>query len=129
MSNLSDTFKYISHFRHAGHQVGRKVGDMLELLTYAAIANDQSILSRLHVEPKLFGFSDAGHKVEFVILDEESEVKNESSFVDDLGADSLDTVELVMALEEEFDTEIPDEEAEKITTVQAAIDYVVGASA
>ncbi len=60
---------------------------------------------------------------------EESEVKNESSFVDDLGADSLDTVELVMALEEEFDTEIPDEEAEKITTVQAAIDYVVGASA
>lgn len=59
---------------------------------------------------------------------EEAEVKNEASFVDDLGADSLDTVELVMALEEEFDTEIPDEEAEKITTVQAAIDYVVGAS-
>ncbi|MCE1777096.1 acyl carrier protein, partial [Enterobacter hormaechei] len=54
----------------------------------------------------------------------EEEVKNESSFVDDLGADSLDTVELVMALEEEFETEIPDEEAEKITTVQAAIDYV-----
>ncbi|HGP5320580.1 TPA: acyl carrier protein, partial [Vibrio cholerae O1] len=55
---------------------------------------------------------------------DEAEVKNESSFVEDLGADSLDTVELVMALEEEFDTEIPDEEAEKITTVQAAIDYV-----
>ena len=54
----------------------------------------------------------------------EDEVKVEASFVDDLGADSLDTVELVMALEEEFDTEIPDEEAEKITTVQAAIDYV-----
>ncbi|GAA6204387.1 acyl carrier protein [Colwellia sp. 1_MG-2023] len=54
----------------------------------------------------------------------EDEVKTEASFVDDLGADSLDTVELVMALEEEFDTEIPDEEAEKITTVQAAIDYV-----
>jgi len=53
------------------------------------------------------------------------DVKNESSFVDDLGADSLDTVELVMALEEEFETEIPDEEAEKINTVQAAIDYVV----
>ena len=82
MSNLSDTFKYISHFRHAGHQVGRKVGDMLELLTYAAIANDQSILSRLHVEPKLFGFSDAGHKVEFVILDEESEVKNAGEITD-----------------------------------------------
>ena len=55
---------------------------------------------------------------------DEAEVKNEASFVDDLGADSLDTVELVMAIEEEFDTEIPDEEAEKITTVQAEIDYV-----
>ncbi|HDS1708643.1 acyl carrier protein [Pseudomonas alloputida] len=54
----------------------------------------------------------------------EDEVTIEKSFVDDLGADSLDTVELVMALEEEFETEIPDEEAEKITTVQAAIDYV-----
>ena len=54
----------------------------------------------------------------------EEEIKTESSFVDDLGADSLDTVELVMALEEEFETEIPDEEAEKITTVQQAIDYV-----
>lgn len=54
----------------------------------------------------------------------ESEVTNSASFVDDLGADSLDTVELVMALEEEFDCEIPDEEAEKITTVQQAIDYV-----
>jgi len=52
------------------------------------------------------------------------DVKNAASFLDDLGADSLDTVELVMALEEEFDTEIPDEEAEKITTVQAAIDYI-----
>lgn len=55
----------------------------------------------------------------------EDEITNASSFVDDLGADSLDTVELVMALEEEFETEIPDEEAEKITTVQEAIDYVV----
>lgn len=54
----------------------------------------------------------------------EEEVVNTASFVEDLGADSLDTVELVMALEEEFETEIPDEEAEKITTVQAAIDYV-----
>lgn len=54
----------------------------------------------------------------------EEEVTKDASFVDDLGADSLDTVELVMALEEEFDTEIPDEEAEKITTVQSAIDYV-----
>jgi acyl carrier protein len=54
----------------------------------------------------------------------EGEVKDESSFVDDLGADSLDTVELVMALEEEFDCEISDEEAEKITTVKQAIDYI-----
>ncbi|GHB76335.1 acyl carrier protein [Psychrosphaera sp. F3M07] len=54
----------------------------------------------------------------------EEEVKSEASFVDDLGADSLDTVELVMALEEEFDTEIPDDEAEKITTVQSAVDYI-----
>jgi len=52
------------------------------------------------------------------------EVTNDASFVDDLGADSLDTVELVMALEEEFETEIPDEDAEKITTVQQAIDYI-----
>ncbi|MFZ9994286.1 MAG: acyl carrier protein [Steroidobacteraceae bacterium] len=52
------------------------------------------------------------------------QVTNNASFVDDLGADSLDTVELVMALEEEFETEIPDEDAEKITTVQQAIDYV-----
>lgn len=54
----------------------------------------------------------------------EEDVQPSASFVDDLGADSLDTVELVMALEEEFETEIPDEEAEKITTVQLAIDYV-----
>jgi acyl carrier protein len=54
----------------------------------------------------------------------EDAVTNEASFVDDLGADSLDTVELVMALEEEFECEIPDDEAEKITTVQQAIDYV-----
>jgi len=54
----------------------------------------------------------------------EGDIKNESNCVDDLGADSLDTVELVMALEEEFECEIPDEDAEKITTVQQAIDYV-----
>ena len=54
----------------------------------------------------------------------EEEVTNKASFVDDLGADSLDTVELVMALEEEFETEIPDEDAEKIKTVQQAIDYI-----
>jgi acyl carrier protein len=54
----------------------------------------------------------------------EADIKNESSFVDDLGADSLDTVELVMALEEKFECEIPDEDAEKLTTVQQAVEYV-----
>ena len=54
----------------------------------------------------------------------EEDVKADASFVEDLGADSLDTVELVMALEEEFETEIPDEEAEQITTVQLAINYI-----
>lgn len=73
--------------------------------------------------------SNIEERVKKIIIEQlgvkEEEVKNEASFVDDLGADSLDTVELVMALEEEFDTDIPDDEAEKITTVQAAIDYVV----
>ncbi len=72
--------------------------------------------------------SDVEDRVTKIIVEQlgvkEDEVKAEASFVDDLGADSLDTVELVMALEEEFDTEIPDEEAEKITTVQAAVDYI-----
>jgi acyl carrier protein len=57
-------------------------------------------------------------------LDVSGDIDDNASFIDDLGADSLDTVELVMSLEEEFDCEIPDEEAEKITTVQQAIDYV-----
>lgn len=55
----------------------------------------------------------------------EDQAENKASFVEDLGADSLDTVELVMALEEEFEIEIPDEAAEKITTIQEAIDYIV----
>ena len=55
----------------------------------------------------------------------EEELKNDASFVDDLGADSLDTVELVMALEEEFETEIPDEDAEKIITIKDAVKYIV----
>lgn len=58
----------------------------------------------------------------------EDEISNTSSFVDDLGADSLDTVELVMALEEEFNCEIPDDEAEKITTVQQAVDHINAAA-
>ena len=53
-----------------------------------------------------------------------AKITKDASFIEDLGADSLDTVELVMALEEEFSTEIPDEEAEKITTIQQAIDYI-----
>lgn len=56
----------------------------------------------------------------------EDEVTVDASFVDDLGADSLDTVELVMALEEEFETEIPDEDAEKIITIKDAVSYIVG---
>ena len=72
--------------------------------------------------------SNIEERVKKIIIEQlgvkEEDVKNAASFVDDLGADSLDTVELVMALEEEFDTEIPDEEAEKITTVQAAIEYI-----
>ena len=69
-------------------------------------------------------------KVKEIIVDQlgvdEKQVNPEASFIDDLGADSLDTVELVMALEEEFDVEIPDEDAEKIATVQHAIDYIKG---
>lgn len=72
--------------------------------------------------------SDIEQRVKKIVAEQlgasEADVKNTSSFVDDLGADSLDTVELVMALEEEFDCEIPDEDAEKITNVQQAIDYV-----
>jgi len=56
----------------------------------------------------------------------EADIKNESAFVEDLGADSLDTVELVMALEDEFSLDIPDEDAEKLTTVGKAMDYIVG---
>jgi len=72
--------------------------------------------------------SNIEERVKKIIIEQlgvkEEDVKNAASFVDDLGADSLDTVELVMALEEEFDTEIPDEEAEKITTIHPAIDYI-----
>ena len=57
-------------------------------------------------------------------LDVNGDIDNNASFIDDLGADSLDTVELVMSLEEEFDCEIADEEAENITTIQEAIDYI-----
>ena len=72
--------------------------------------------------------ADVNAKVKKIISEQlgvsEGDVKPEASFVNDLGADSLDTVELVMALEEEFGVEIPDEDAEKIATVQNAIDYI-----
>jgi acyl carrier protein len=72
--------------------------------------------------------ADVDAKVKKIISEQlgvpESDVKPEASFVNDLGADSLDTVELVMALEEEFGIEIPDEDAEKIATVQNAVDYI-----
>lgn len=74
--------------------------------------------------------SDVENKVKKIVVEQldldvdVTELSNSASFVDDLGADSLDTVELVMALEEEFECEIPEEDAEKITTVQQAIDYV-----
>ena len=72
--------------------------------------------------------SDIEARVKQIVVEQlgvsEEEVTATASFVDDIGADSLDTVELVMALEEEFDCEIPDEDAEKITTVKQALDYV-----
>ncbi|OGG93308.1 MAG: acyl carrier protein [Candidatus Lambdaproteobacteria bacterium RIFOXYD2_FULL_50_16] len=72
--------------------------------------------------------SDVAERVKKIIVDqlgvEEADVKDDSNFIDDLGADSLDTVELVMAFEEEFGLEIPDEEAEKITTVKIAIEHI-----
>ncbi|BBP46264.1 acyl carrier protein [Thiosulfatimonas sediminis] len=72
--------------------------------------------------------SDISERVKKIVVEqlgvEEDQVTADASFVDDLGADSLDTVELVMALEEEFDCEIPDEEAEKISTLAQAVSYV-----
>lgn len=77
---------------------------------------------------KLPTMSTIEERVKKIVIEQlgvtEEEVTIEASFVDDLGADSLDTVELVMALEEEFETEIPDEDAEKITTVQQAVNYI-----
>jgi acyl carrier protein len=80
----------------------------------------------LHLER--YPMSTIEERVKKIVVEQlgvkEEEVTTSASFVDNLGADSLDTVELVMALEEEFECEIPDEEAEKITSVQQAIDYV-----
>ena len=75
---------------------------------------------------------DVSSKVKKIVADhlgiDEAKVNDESSFIDDLGADSLDTVELVMAFEEEFEIEIPDEEAEGIVTVKNAVDYITNNS-
>lgn len=81
-----------------------------------ASREENSIMSSIEERVKKIVIEQLGVK--------EEEVTTEASFVDDLGADSLDTVELVMALEEEFKTEIPDEEAENITTVKQAVDYI-----
>lgn len=89
-------------------------------------------IAQASFDGKFNSMSTIEERVKKIIIEQlgvkQEEVLNNSSFVEDLGADSLDTVELVMALEEEFDTEIPDEEAEKITTVQAAIDFINNAS-
>jgi acyl carrier protein len=81
-----------------------------------------------YINHRRMTMADVDAKVRKIISEQlgvpEADVKPEASFVNDLGADSLDTVELVMALEEEFGVEIPDEEAEKISTVQNAIDYI-----
>jgi acyl carrier protein len=77
---------------------------------------DNALMSTVEQQVKAIVAEQLGVKQE--------QVTNDASFVDDLGADSLDTVELVMALEEEFEIEIPDEDAEKITTVQQAIEYI-----
>jgi len=88
---------------------------------YAAVSEEE--------KPAMSNVEKVEQQVKAIVAEQlgvkEDEVTNDASFVDDLGADSLDTVELVMALEEEFETEIPDEEAEKITTVQQAIDYIL----
>src|SRR6266853_1546416 len=81
-----------------------------------SLHKDQSLMSTVEQQVKAIVAEQLGVKQE--------QVTNDASFVDDLGADSLDTVELVMALEEEFEIEIPDEDAEKITTVQQAVDYI-----
>jgi acyl carrier protein len=92
--------------------------DFFYFLDESIIREDSCFMSTIEERVKKIVVDQLGVK--------EEEVVDAASFVDDLGADSLDTVELVMALEEEFECEIPDEEAEKITTVQAAIDYIRG---
>ncbi|CAD6511753.1 Acyl carrier protein [Candidatus Profftia tarda] len=97
-------------------------------MNFVQFSIQTKITAKASFDRKFNSMSTIEERVKKIIIEQlgvkEDEIVNTASFVDDLGADSLDTVELVMALEEEFDTEIPDEEAEKITTVQAAIDYI-----
>jgi acyl carrier protein len=90
---------------------------------------DAAIIARINeFANSLGGFMSVEQRVKQIIVEQlgvdESQVDNTASFVDDLGADSLDIVELVMAFEEAFDIDIPDEDAEKIATVKDAIDYI-----
>ena len=90
---------------------------------------DAAIIARINeFADSLGGFMSVEQRVKQIIVEQlgvdESQVDNTASFVDDLGADSLDIVELVMAFEEAFDIDIPDEDAEKIATVKDAIDYI-----
>ena len=81
-----------------------------------------------NINQNLKNMSDVASKVKAIIVDklgvDESEVTNEASFTNDLGADSLDTVELIMEFEKEFDIQIPDDQAESISTVGSAIEYI-----
>lgn len=108
----------MSDRREVGLQVGKFCLNYMPAASYGGVLRVGGISAMSSIE----------ERVKKIVVEQlgvkEEEVTTESSFVDDLGADSLDTVELVMALEEEFKTEIPDEEAEKITTVQQAIDYI-----
>lgn len=98
------------------HYAGICSGDAIKYVPLHTYQEELSVMSSIEERVKKIVVEQLGVK--------EEEVTNTASFVDDLGADSLDTVELVMALEEEFETEIPDEQAEKIGNVQAAIDYI-----
>jgi acyl carrier protein len=88
----------------------------------------QILIDRFHKEVKGMTKDEIIEKVKEITSEQlgvdDSQITPEAKFVDDLGADSLDTVELVMALEEEFNLEIPDEEAEKLTTVEKVVDYI-----